>query len=145
MPNRHSNATNPSVATRHPAGELSIAALLAVLPDDTQLEAVPSLATTEPDVELVRLCAGLTAALDALNEDASDLDAEDNPLWWRIEEIEERIASLEPTTIAGIVALARLAAYAAHQPDGSENWHTSYTGDWPERVCRAVLRLFPEV
>ena len=43
--------------------------------------------------------------------------------------------------MAGVVALCEVAMHWARQPDGTEDFNTSYTGDWPELVVRAVLRI----
>ena len=94
-----------------------------------------------PDAELISLCDRSIAAWEAYNLEDSDLDDEDNPLWHLAEDIEAQIERTETRTFAGVAAIARVALFWSTNLDGSENFDTSFTGDWPERVVRDFLRL----
>ncbi|MFZ6762127.1 hypothetical protein [Pseudoroseomonas sp. WGS1072] len=96
------------------------------------------------DAELIRLCGAYIEALDAYTDSGSQLDCEDDPLWQAIEALEEQLDGLTARTLDGVAALGRVAQRWALQQDGSENFDTSFTGDWPERVVRNVLRLQAE-
>lgn len=100
-----------------------------------------AMAATNPDADLIRLCDALIAAGAAYEHSDGNLEPEDDPLWSAIQAIEEQLDGMQATTIAGVLAKVRVAASWARQPDGSENWSTSYTGDWPEQVCRDLLAL----
>ncbi|WP_376091247.1 hypothetical protein ACE7GA_21375 [Roseomonas sp. CCTCC AB2023176] len=93
-----------------------------------------------PDAELIRLCAAYVEAVDAYNRDGGHLECEDDPLWHAVAAVEEPLGELEPRTLAGLAAMARVAHFLAQQPCG-ENFSDSFTGDWPERVVRGVLTL----
>ena len=52
-----------------------------------------------------------------------------------------RVRRMETRTMAEIAAIARVALCWSRPPDGREDFDTSFTGPWPERVVRDVLRL----
>jgi hypothetical protein len=104
--------------------------------------AVPSaMAAASPDADLIRLCDAYMKAVAALNADRSGLEAEDDPLWWAVEDIEAQLEDMHAQTLAGVLAKARVAAFLSQQPDGSVNWSTSFTGDWLEQVALDLLRM----
>lgn len=96
---------------------------------------------TAADAELIALCGEYAAAVDAYNADGGDLELEDDPLWEAIERSGQRLDGLVATTMAGVLAKARVAERLAHQPDGRVDYCSSYTGDWPEQVICDLLRL----
>lgn len=96
-----------------------------------------------PDAELIAACEAYIAAFEA--SDASESDRiDDDPLFLAVCDAEQLAFSLEPKTLAGVVALARVAKHQAETASadhGMERWSTSYAGEWPARVCLALLRL----
>jgi hypothetical protein len=93
------------------------------------------------DAELIRLCSEYMEAVTAYDASGARLAPEDDPLWHAVEAIELRLDDLATGTLAGVVAQARAALSLARQPDGSEDFSTSYTGEWPERLVRDLLWL----
>lgn len=94
-----------------------------------------------PDAELIRLCDAYLSAVAAYNASGGELEYEEDPLWLAIDHIREQLNEMAPETIDGVLAEARVAAWLAVQLDGSEDFSDSFTGDWPERVVRHLLRL----
>ncbi|MBO1081841.1 hypothetical protein [Roseomonas haemaphysalidis] len=94
-----------------------------------------------PDAELIQLCAAYTKAIDKYNADGGHLDCEVDPLWHAVELLEAQLAGLAATTSAGLIAKASVARRLARKPDGSENYCTSMTGDWPEQVILDLLAM----
>lgn len=133
--------TTPSaVAATHTSRRVTVAAFLALAANSSAgAIPMPAPAGAEPDAELIQLCGDYLAAVDRFNRSPDDADV--CPHWAALVEIEERLEDIEATTLPGIAAMARVAQHLARQPDGSVNWSTSYTGDWPAWVAQAVLRL----
>jgi hypothetical protein len=94
-----------------------------------------------PDAELVRRCEYYLLAMEVFEASSGDMELEEDPLWLALDEARIRMGEIEPSTMAGVVALAAVAERLARQPDGGENFSDSFTGDLPERVVRAVLNL----
>lgn len=93
------------------------------------------------DAELIRLCAAYITASDIYNADCSGLNYEVDPLWHALERLEAQLEDLTASTFEGLLAKARVAQHQARQPDGSENYKSSFTGDWPERIIRDLLAM----
>lgn len=109
------------------------------------LTAGPALSGTNPDAELIRLCAEYVRVLAVYDRDGGRVESDHDPLWHAVEAAKRKLDGLEAHTMEGVVAKARVALYTAQQPDGSENFSTSFTGHWPEEVIRDLLRLHGEV
>ena len=121
-----------------------IAAALAPVCVANSTREVLALQSENPDAELIRLCDAYIKALDAYGLAESDIDPDADPLWQAIEALEEHLNGLTARTLEGVVALAKVAQRWALQPDGSENFDTAYTADWPERVVLNVLAIQAE-
>lgn len=93
------------------------------------------------DAELIRLCDEYLRALAAYDRDGGHVESADDPLCHALEALEQKLDGLEARTMEGVIAKARVALFSAQQLDGSEDFSTSYTGDWPEQVIRDLLRL----
>ncbi|WP_135469815.1 hypothetical protein [Crenalkalicoccus roseus] len=100
-----------------------------------------AIAAPNPDARLIRLCAEYVEALAAYNRDGGQLECAEDPLWHAVAAAEARLDGLTAHTLPGVIAKARVAMHLARQPDGSEDFSSSYTGDWPEQVVRDLLRL----
>ncbi|MBU8541245.1 hypothetical protein [Falsiroseomonas tokyonensis] len=111
----------------------SLAADLARLEPVVITGAAPSHARVNPDAELVRLCATYQAAVDAYNADSGKLEAVDDPLWHRVQELEAKIDGIQPAGLAGVMAKARIAHVRAKAGE-SEPWATDVLND--------MMRLF---
>ena len=80
-------------------------------------------------------------ALVKYDADGGTLEEEDDPLWHRMSAAQCILDGMHATTMAGVIALAEVARFMAKQPDGSTNYDTGYTQDYPERVITELLRL----
>ena len=103
--------------------------------------ATPETLANGADDRLVDLCDRYMTALDVYERDGGIIDCDKDPLWLSAMDLEEQVEATETRTMAGVVAIARVALHWSRQLDGSELFDTSHTGDWPERVVRDVLRL----
>lgn len=97
-----------------------------------------------PDADLIRLCGEYIQALDAYNREGGALEQEEDPLWEAVEALEDQIAGLQAQTFGGLVAKARVAAHQARQDDGSYDFSTTHTGEWPGQVVQDLLRIIGE-
>lgn len=103
--------------------------------------AAPAVALPHPDAELMDACRAYIAASQDYDAHGGYLDYEVCPWWAAVGAAATRAESYEPRTMAGVRAMAEVAAHLARQPDGELDWSDSFTGAWPARVCQAVLRL----
>ncbi|MBU8538265.1 hypothetical protein [Falsiroseomonas tokyonensis] len=103
-----------------------------MVPADAAIRAALA-STREADAELVRLCATYQAAVDAYNADSGKLEAVDDPLWHRVQELEAKIDGIQPAGLAGVMAKARIAHVRAKAGE-SEPWATDVLND--------MMRLF---
>lgn len=93
------------------------------------------------DAELIRLCDGYVAALDAFNNDPLELDADDSPFWAQAKAFRAQLEEApDATTLAGVLAEARVAQFMATQPDGL-HWEEAFTGQWCGWVVESLLRV----
>ena len=97
----------------------------ATLPATAALAAAP---LAHPDGDLVALCDAYIKAVRAYNAEGGSVEYEEDPLWHAMDEVMQRIHALEATTMAEVVAMARVATFLAQQPDGSVSFSTSFTG-----------------
>ncbi len=96
-----------------------------------------------PDVDLIRLCEDRIANRVAFNADSRDTDV--NPFWHAYHRIDEQIRKIEVTTLAGVIAKARVAQDEAkgHGWKGSEEWD-SPAMNLARDVVKDLLRLCGE-
>lgn len=94
-----------------------------------------------PDADIIRLSAEIIEATKISEASGSSLDCEDDPLWQRVKGLEEELSARTARTMEGLAAKARVALFRARRPDGSEDFDTSYTGDWPEQIVRELLEM----
>jgi len=104
--------------------------------------AAPTLAASSPDAELIRLCGDYIEAVRAFNAYDGPLDIDQNPFGPAADAIEAQLEELEPTTLAGVAALARVAIETGDQPAGY--FCVNAAAPWLESVMRGVLRLAGE-
>jgi hypothetical protein len=97
--------------------------------------------TESPDADLICLCGEYIAAVDAYNQDAGDIEPEDDPLWQAVEDLEAKLAGLNAQTLEGVAAKARVVMRLSRKTDGTHDFSSSYTGDWPGQVVRDLLRI----
>jgi len=96
---------------------------------------------TNPDAELIRLCEEHVVNINAYNEDPSDLDAEDNPLWHAYERTRDAIGEAKPQTFKGMLAKARAAKAEALNLDGSEKPEHTQAAYWAWDLVNDLVRL----
>jgi len=94
------------------------------------------------DAELIRLCGDYVRTVAACNDLSGQLDLDDDdPLWAAADALEGWLEGLRAHTLAGVIAEAKVAAFLAKQPDGSEDFSDCCTVEWMRRVVRDLLRL----
>jgi hypothetical protein len=127
--------TTHTTPTRRSAIGFSLAAFAAGL-------TVPVLASaTEPDAELIRLCADFRRRWRDYNTINTDLDSDEDPRWPLLLAAEDRARDTEAQTVAGLIAKAEVALLLASQPDGSEKFGDGFNVDWLEQIVRDLLSL----
>ncbi len=118
---------------------LSLGATAAVLAPDPTWGAPAT--DAEPDAELIAACDRYIRAMDAFEDDDSDLDFNVNPLCHAMEAAEEAAQDIPAQTMAGVIAKARVAVAMGTSRDGTVRLGNSYAGEWPGDVVRDLLRL----
>jgi hypothetical protein len=91
-----------------------------------------------PDADLIRICDGHAAVLEAL-ESCNCL--EDCPRWLDYERSRDAIHAAVPVTMAGVVAKARAAKIEARNVDGTENPDGCPAETWAWDLVNDLLRL----
>ena len=126
------------------AGLAAFAASLVVpvLAIASPTEGISSIDTLGADAELIALCAEYIRRTKDYDTVDTGLESDDDPRWPLLIGAEKRALSLEAQTLQGVLAKAQVALFSAQMVDGSEDFDTGYTGDWPEQVVRDLLRLY---
>lgn len=130
-------------STPIPSGESSRRALLAGTAA-LMAPAVPAVAATDPDAELIAACRAYVVAIRTYNgEGGGRLDPDACPLWAAVEAAGDRAENAPPAqTWAGVRAMAEVARAMAQEIEpGQFDYSDSYCGDWPGKVVEAALRL----
>jgi hypothetical protein len=102
----------------------------------------PAEGVQDADAELIALCAEYIRRTKDYDTVDTGLESDDDPRWPLLIGAEKRALSLEAQTLQGVLAKAQVALFSAQMVDGSEDFDTGYTGDWPEQVVRDLLRLY---
>ncbi len=99
-----------------------------------------------PDAELIRLCAEHIANVKAYNRSDDHTGCDDHPAWQACQRTEAAIAALPASTIAGVVAKARVAKAEAIEAsaDGGELWDGGSAVGWARDVVNDLLRVTGE-
>ncbi|MDQ1081421.1 hypothetical protein [Pseudoroseomonas cervicalis] len=92
------------------------------------------------DAELVRLCDEFLAAKRKFDEEGGHTDVDDDPLYDAMNAARERVAGIQATTMAGVVAKAKVAADWIRLPNGIVDFD-HFGGYWAEQVIGDVLRI----
>jgi hypothetical protein len=116
-------------------------ALLAGVTGFLAATAIPSAAAaSSPDAELIRICAEHIENMNAYNNDLSDTESDENPLWDAYERTRDAIDDAQPKTIAGMLAKARAAKAEALDPDGEER-ADGRAAAWSWDIVNDLIRL----
>jgi hypothetical protein len=94
-----------------------------------------------PDADLIRICEGHAAVLEALQ---SCNCLEDCPYWLAYERSRDAIHAAVPMTLAGMVAKARAAKLEARNLDGTENPDGCPAENWAWDLVNDLVRLAGE-
>lgn len=79
-------------------------------------------APSHPDVDLIAVCAGHAAKIQAYNQGDGDFAAlDEDPLWTAYEASRDFISNAKPRTLEGVLAKARAAKAEAVGLDGSDH------------------------
>jgi hypothetical protein len=93
-----------------------------------------------PDADLIELCERHLANMAAIDANPSDWD-ESNPVWNAYDSTKDAITSARAQTLAGMVAVARVAKAEAAMPDGAEMHDCTMGGVWAWNIMNDLLRL----
>jgi hypothetical protein len=91
-----------------------------------------------PDAELIRICEGHKAVVEALQHCNC---LKDCPRWQAYERSRDAIHAAVPVTLAGMVAKARAAKIEARNSDGTENPDGCPAENWAWDLVNDLLRL----
>jgi hypothetical protein len=100
----------------------------------------PALPPANPDAELIRICDGHAALIDAVNADPADMD-DSSPLWRAYTQSRHAISEAQPQTLAGMMAKARAAKVEARTPNGEEMIHGTDAEEWAMDLVNDLLRI----
>lgn len=108
------------------------------MPPDALANEAPAQALSDADAALVALCAEHLGNMAALNADDGAEDIEHSDVGRAYFRTRDAIVAAEPRTLAGIVALARVAKAEAALPDGREIFAGSCALTIAENVLAAL-------
>lgn len=102
----------------------------------------PAAPSAGPDAALLQLCAEHVENMHAYNQGADEFeDDRDDPLWQAYTRTLDALKAAEPTTLQGMVALARVAKMMARNPDGSEDFSHGPAENVAFNLVNDLLRL----
>jgi hypothetical protein len=130
----------PKAAETNTTGRRGLLLAAAALP----ITGAPASALPHPDAALFDLCADHLRNLAAVNADTSGMDMETCPTSQRYLATLDAVLEARPRTLAGVVALARVAQAEALLPDGSVMFSGSCAETIAENVIGDLIRLAPE-
>lgn len=99
------------------------------------------LADINPDADLIRICDGHAALMDAVNLSDDEDDTYYGPVWDAYRHSAQTISASEPRTVAGMLAIARAAKAEAHVPNQKECGDDGYAAAWSWIVLNGLLRI----
>ncbi|NKE47024.1 hypothetical protein HB662_19750 [Roseomonas frigidaquae] len=103
-----------------------------------------ALLDTAADAQLIERLGVYLAAVVTYNTAPGDVfEAEEDPLWQAVQAASAAVKATPPRSLAGIVALARVAvALASHERSEDGGWSDRPAGDFAQALTLDLLRLY---
>jgi hypothetical protein len=92
--------------------------------------------TSNPDAELIQVCAQHCVNMDAFNDAAGDADG---ALWAAYSESCDFITASKPQSLAGVLAKAKAARHEANYDE--DDWSGTMGEAWAPAIINALLRV----